>query len=202
MSGGIWELRRDEITGWWSATVVDREFQPQRFHEARTSGAREEECANCAQGDSVTVTRRVLRQGAFHAVGTRMDAAAGESGFLTLSDVDRAGSWSTLIAPGREHGELDEVPVAVVSAFLMAIRDHLRSARDLGATAYIQYVRNAGGQAGAQTDQLARQPRRPVIQFGIGHHQVAIVDGHSTGLTSRDQIEQRLKASNPGERVR
>ena len=154
MSGGIWELRRDEITGWWSATVVDREFEPQRFHEARTSGAREEECANCAQADASTVTRRVLRQGAFHSVGTRTDAAAGESGFLTLSDVDRAGSWSTLIAPGREHGELDEVPVAVVSAFLMAIRDHLRSARDLGATAYIQYVRNAGGQAGAMTDHL------------------------------------------------
>ena len=154
MSGGIWELRRDEITGWWSATVVDREFEPQRFHETRTSGAREEECTNCAQADATAVTRRVLRQGAFHSVGTRMDAAAGESGFLTLSDVDRAGSWSTLIAPGREHGELDEVPVAVVSAFLLAIRDHLRSARDLGAIAYVQYVRNAGGQAGAMTDHL------------------------------------------------
>ena len=42
---------------------------------------------------------------------------------LTLSDVDQAGSWSTLIAPGREHGELDEVPVATVAAFLTAIRE-------------------------------------------------------------------------------
>ena len=34
MSGGIWELRRDEITGWWSATVVDRDTGARQAIEA------------------------------------------------------------------------------------------------------------------------------------------------------------------------
>ena len=88
----MWELRRDEITGWWSATVVDREFASERFHEARLSGARTPSCANCEKGEASGIARRMLRQGAFHSVGTRTDAAAGDAGFMTLSDVDRAGS--------------------------------------------------------------------------------------------------------------
>jgi UDPglucose--hexose-1-phosphate uridylyltransferase len=152
--GGMWELRRDEITGWWSATVVDREFASERFHEARLSGAREASCANCEKGEASGIARRMLRQGAFHSVGTRTDAAAGDAGFMTLSDVDRAGSWSTLIAPRGEHRELDEVPTVLVVEFLTAIRDQIRAAREHGATAYIQFVRNAAAQAGAMTDHL------------------------------------------------
>ena len=35
MAGGLFELRRDDITGWWVATVVDREFQrSQRYGNA------------------------------------------------------------------------------------------------------------------------------------------------------------------------
>ena len=94
----------------------------------------------------------MLRHGAFHSVGTRSDAAAGDAGFMTLSDVDRAGSWSTLIAPRGEHRELDEVPTALVVDFLIAIRDQIRAAREHGATAYIQFVRNAAAQAGAMTE--------------------------------------------------
>jgi len=56
----------------------------------------------------------------------------------------REGSWSTLIAPGREHGELDEVPIAVVANFLTAIRDHLRSARDLAPFELINPCGHAG----------------------------------------------------------
>jgi UDPglucose--hexose-1-phosphate uridylyltransferase len=73
---------------------------------------------------------------------------------MTLSDVDRAGSWSTLIAPRGEHRELDEVPTVLVVEFLTAIRDQIRTAREHGATAYIQFVRNAAAQAGAMTDHL------------------------------------------------
>jgi UDPglucose--hexose-1-phosphate uridylyltransferase len=153
LSGGIWELRRDEITGWWSATVVDREFVPARFNEERVSGARGASCENCAAAGP-EVSRRTLRQGAFHSVGTRSEAIGADDGLLTISDMDRAGSWSTLIAPVMEHGELDTAEPALVASFLTAIRDHLRAARELGATAYVQYVRNAGAQAGAMSDHL------------------------------------------------
>ncbi|MEY4389078.1 MAG: galactose-phosphate uridylyltransferase [Chloroflexota bacterium] len=154
MSGGIWELRRDEITGWWSATVVDRAFDPGRFAAERLSAERDATCANCAAAEQEGVTRRLLRQGAFHAVGTRSDAAHGESGFLTLSSMGQAGSWSTLIAPRGVHGELDEVPVGLVADLLVAVREQLRAARDAGATAYVQVVRNAAAQAGAMSDHL------------------------------------------------
>ncbi|MFM8279513.1 MAG: hypothetical protein ACKN9R_04120 [Candidatus Limnocylindrus sp.] len=154
MSGGIWELRRDEITGWWSATVVDREFEPTRFVAERLSAERDPSCKNCAEATIEGVTRRMLRQGAFQSVGTRSDAARGESGFLTLSGMEEAGSWSTIIAPKLAHGELDEVPVGLVADFLIGVRDHLRAGRESGTTAYIQYVRNAGAQAGAMTDHL------------------------------------------------
>ena len=53
--GGMWELRRDEITGWWSATVVDREYQPERFHEERLSGERDATCGNCEKGEAIGI---------------------------------------------------------------------------------------------------------------------------------------------------
>ncbi len=31
MAGGLFELRKDAITGWWVATMVDRAFQRDRF---------------------------------------------------------------------------------------------------------------------------------------------------------------------------
>ena len=34
MAGGLFELRKDAITGWWVAVVVDREFERQRFQVA------------------------------------------------------------------------------------------------------------------------------------------------------------------------
>ena len=108
MSGGIWELRRDEITGWWSATVVDREYAAARFTEERLPVARGGSCENCAAAGS-EVSRRMLRQGAFHSVGTRSEAIGADDGLLTIGDVDRAGSWSALIAPVMEHGELDKI---------------------------------------------------------------------------------------------
>ena len=79
MSGGIWELRRDEITGWWSATVVDREFEPTRFVAERLSAERDPSCKNCAEATIEGVTRRMLRQGAFQSVGTRSDAEIGRA---------------------------------------------------------------------------------------------------------------------------
>ena len=31
MSQGLFELRKDAITGWWVATVIDRTFARERF---------------------------------------------------------------------------------------------------------------------------------------------------------------------------
>ena len=34
MAAGLFELRKDPITGWWVATVVDRAFHRDRFAQA------------------------------------------------------------------------------------------------------------------------------------------------------------------------
>jgi hypothetical protein len=49
MSAGLFELRRDAITGWWVATVVDRQFQRGRF--SLRAGAVDDDgvCQNCTQ---------------------------------------------------------------------------------------------------------------------------------------------------------
>ena len=52
-------------------------------------------------------------------------------------------------ADAGEHGELDEVPTPLVTDFLAAIREQIRAGRELGSTAYIQFVRNAAAQAGS-----------------------------------------------------
>ena len=52
MSSGLFELRKDPITGWWVATVVDRAFHRDRF--ARPAEAIDDRmfgCANCSSPD-------------------------------------------------------------------------------------------------------------------------------------------------------
>jgi hypothetical protein len=75
MAGGLFELRKDSITGWWVAVVVDREFDPARFRRpAKMLGHEPADCANCHQppGDGVRV--RMLKPDAFTVAGTEREA--------------------------------------------------------------------------------------------------------------------------------
>ena len=48
MSRGLFELRKDSITGWWVAVVVDRDFERERFLGRPTDqGETLEDCPNC-----------------------------------------------------------------------------------------------------------------------------------------------------------
>jgi len=48
MPGGLFELRRDEITGWWVAVVIDREFDRARFAlPAESVSGANDPCQNC-----------------------------------------------------------------------------------------------------------------------------------------------------------
>ena len=53
MSAGLFELRKDAVTGWWVATVVDRTFHRDRFR--LTAGQVGGDCQNCREpaGDGV-----------------------------------------------------------------------------------------------------------------------------------------------------
>ena len=72
MAAGLFELRKDPITGWWVATVVDRAFHLDRF--ARAAESVDDHlfgCANCTTPEGNGVRVRMLKDFAFHVVGHR-----------------------------------------------------------------------------------------------------------------------------------
>ncbi len=155
MSAGLFELRKDPITGWWVATVVDRAFHRDRF--ARRAGHVEDDgkCQNCAQpGDGVRV--RILKDFAFHVVGTEAEARElrGALGQVTLGQARAAGSWRTIIAPPGEHRPLHAVGNQVIAGLIMSARDAVAAAAKAGQTDYLQVVQNWGIEAGARTNHL------------------------------------------------
>ena len=163
MAGGLFELRRDDITGWWVATVVDREFERARFaRPARRLGIPDEECQNCPSAPRERAWLRVLKPQAFTVAGggpahrpreaaAAPDVEAQELGMGLLGDV---GSWETIAAPYRHHGPLSEESEAIVIEMLRLARERIVLARSQGGTQYLQVVQNWGVQAGAMTDHL------------------------------------------------
>ena len=160
MSGGLFELRRDDITGWWVATVVEREYDRSRF--ARRAGLVQPDggaCQNCEPAPDDGVWLRVLRQQAFtiaggqreHEASEREERDPGQPGLGLMGDV---GSWATIAAPKGHHERLDAADRSTVIAMLALARDQVRRARDVPGIDYVQVVQNAGSQAGARTDHL------------------------------------------------
>ncbi len=159
MPGGLFELRRDDITGWWVAVVVDREFERSRFAvPARRVGEPAARCPNCELApprDEVWV--RMLKPQAFTVAGGERDARDGgsqddrEPGLGLLGDV---GSWQTIAAPRGHHGPLASESEGIVVQMLARARDAIAEAGRTEGTQYFQVVQNWGAQAGARTDHL------------------------------------------------
>jgi UDPglucose--hexose-1-phosphate uridylyltransferase len=155
MAAGMFELRKDAVTGWWVAVVVDRQFDVDRF--ARRAGRVHDArgCQNCAlPGDGVRV--RTLKPNAFHAVGTEREAREldREIAQVSIGTVDESGSWQTVIAPPLHHGPLADEDQGIVAEMLARARDEIVAAQGAGATEYLQVVQNWGTQAGALTNHL------------------------------------------------
>ncbi|HET7726033.1 MAG TPA: HIT domain-containing protein [Candidatus Limnocylindrales bacterium] len=155
MGAGLFELRKDAITGWWVATVVDRTFHRDRFAQAAGPVDDGGACQNCAvPGDGVRV--RMLKDFAFHVVGTEEEARNLDGGVaqVALSEARATGSWRTIVAPAGEHRPLHAVGSATVQALLGHARDAVAAARRAESTDYLQVVQNWGAQAGARTNHL------------------------------------------------
>src|SRR5512137_2723977 len=65
MPGGLFELRRDPITGWWVAVVVDREYDRSRFAMPARPVDDGGICQNCREPGGAGVRVRTLRAHAF-----------------------------------------------------------------------------------------------------------------------------------------
>jgi UDPglucose--hexose-1-phosphate uridylyltransferase len=157
VAGGLFELRRDDITGWWVAVVVDREFDRDRFAlSAGQVATPDEECRNCSLAPSDSVWVRTLKPHAFTIAGGELDLRDGvrderEPGLGLVGDL---GSWGTICAPPGHHGPLAEEHAGVAIEMLAAARDEIERARAGNDTSYVQVVQNWGSQAGARTNHL------------------------------------------------
>ena len=156
MAAGLFELRKDPITGWWVATVVDRAFHRDRF--ARPAAAVEDDgdCGNCRLPTGDGVRLRILKDFAFHVVGTEEDARELDRSLaqVAISSARAAGSWRTVVAPPGEHRPLHAVGASVVEAMVGLARTAIVDARASAQTDHVQVVQNWGAQAGARTNHL------------------------------------------------
>jgi hypothetical protein len=155
MSAGLFELRRDPITSWWVATVVDRDYDRRRF--AKPAGSVEDggDCQNCRLPDGDGVRVRTLKDFAFHLVGSEEEARELDQSVaqVAIADARAAGSWRTIVAPPREHRALAQAG-PVVEELLARAREAVAAARTAAQTEYVQVVQNWGAEAGARTNHL------------------------------------------------
>src|SRR5262245_55976418 len=155
MSAGLFELRKDPITSWWVATIVDRDFDRSRFARPALPVDDSGDCQNCRLPPGDGVRLRVLKDYAFHMVGTEADRDELDRSFaqLTVSGARAAGSWRTIAAAPGEHRPLAQVGDAAEQMLAMA-RDALAEATRAEQTDYLQVVQNWGAQAGPRTNPL------------------------------------------------
>ncbi len=156
MAAGLFELRKDAITGWWVATIVDRAFHRDRFRLAAEPVDDAGHCQNCHEPPGDGVRTRMLKDFAFHVVGTEDEARALDSTIaqLAIGSARMTGSWQTVVAPPGEHRPLHAVGTSLIRELLAGCRSAIGTARSTGQTEYIQVVQNWGAQAGARTNHL------------------------------------------------
>ena len=155
MTAGLFELRKDPITGWWVATVVDRDYDRRRFAQAASPVDDGGDCQNCRLPPGDGVRLRILKDFAFSVVGTEDDGRDADRSVaqVSMATARAAGSWRTIVAPPQEHRGLAQVG-EVVEAMLRLARGAVAEARAAGLTDYVQVVQNWGAEAGARTNHL------------------------------------------------
>jgi UDPglucose--hexose-1-phosphate uridylyltransferase len=164
VAGGLFELRRDDITGWWVATVVDRQFERARFaRPARRLTTPDESCQNCRSAPTERAWLRILKPQAFTVAGGEPPLRArepgdgsgdGEAEERSLGLLGDVGSWETIAAPFGHHAGLADEQRGVVIEMLALARERIDRARRESGTQHLQVVQNWGEQAGAMTNHL------------------------------------------------
>jgi UDPglucose--hexose-1-phosphate uridylyltransferase len=152
----VFELRRDPVTGWWSAIVTDRSFEHASF-AVKAAPVEGTHCRHCdeAPGDGKHVRRVALRAQAFHRIDSTKESAAQ----LSLSEVETSsGSWEILVAPRGHHERLADAEPPLAEELFRALRETMRdaggSARPPDEPVYVQAVQSYGMQAGSRSQHL------------------------------------------------
>jgi UDPglucose--hexose-1-phosphate uridylyltransferase len=156
MTAGLFELRKDPITGWWVATVVDRAFHRDRFARRAEPVDDGGDCQNCRLPNGIGIRIRMLKDYAFHVVGTDEEARQLDGNLVqvALSQSKASGSWRTIVAPPGEHRPLHAVGNEIIEGLVAEARGAIDEARSIGQTEHLQLIQNWGAQAGARTNHL------------------------------------------------
>jgi UDPglucose--hexose-1-phosphate uridylyltransferase len=156
MAAGLFELRKDVITGWWVATIVDRAFHRDRFALPAEPVDDDGHCQNCFEPPGDGVRMRTLKDYAFHVVGTEAEARQLDASLVqvAISKARASGSWRTAVAAPGEHRALHAVGTETIVELIRLCRDAIVEARTAGQTEYLQVIQNWGRQAGARTNHL------------------------------------------------
>ncbi len=175
----MFELRRDPVTGWWSAIVTDRTFEHSSFavQAAPVEGTHCRHCDDAAPDESETSVRRVvLRADAFHRIDSSKETAAQ----LSISEVESSsGSWEILVGPRNHHERLADAPPRLADQLLRSLRDAMRelaaAPREPDGELYVQAVQSYGRQAGSRSQHLNMElyaipqvPHRVAEEIGGG----------------------------------
>jgi UDPglucose--hexose-1-phosphate uridylyltransferase len=175
----VFELRRDPVTGWWSAIVTDRTFEHSSFavQAAPVEGTHCRHCDDAAPDESETSVRRVvLRADAFHRIDSSKETAAQ----LSISEVaSSSGSWEILVGPRDHHERLADTPPRLADQLLRSMRDAMRelaaAPREAEGELYVQAVQSYGRQAGSRSQHLNMElyaipqvPHRVAEEIGGG----------------------------------
>ena len=136
MAAGLFELRLDDITGWWVATVVARQFQRGRFALAAAQVDAGAVCQNCAQPPGEGVRVRTLKDYAFNVVGAQNEAREMDRNLaqVAMAQARASGSWRTIVAPPGEHRPIQAVGSEILCAMLTAVRKAFIDAQKVGQT--------------------------------------------------------------------
>jgi UDPglucose--hexose-1-phosphate uridylyltransferase len=159
----VFELRRDPVTGWWSAIVADRAFERSAF-EIPAQPVEGSHCRHCDEAPADEpdhhVRRLPLRSDAFH----RIDSSKQQAAQLSLSEVERAtGSWEVLVGPRDHHERLADAAPQLAGALIRGARDAMRAIASEPRPSdtegrpeplYIQVVQSYGRQAGSRSGHL------------------------------------------------
>jgi galactose-1-phosphate uridylyltransferase len=156
VSQGLFELRKDAITSWWVATVVDRTFARERFALRSAPIDDRGDCFNCRLPPGEGIRIRTLKDFAFTVAGTEEEVRGrdGQIAQVTMEEARAAGAWRTVVAPPGEHRALHAVGNEVIEGLLARCRDEIVASRAGERTQYLQVVQNWGAQAGARTNHL------------------------------------------------
>jgi UDPglucose--hexose-1-phosphate uridylyltransferase len=155
----MFELRRDPVTGWWSAIVVDRAFEHASFtmDASPIEGTHCRHCDDSPVDDDESVRRVVLRPDAFETVPPGRDWNA-QVEMLPEETTDRRGSWEIVVGPRDHHERFADAGPHLAEKLLRHVRDAMQELGTASAPPHepvsVQVLQNHGMQAGARTSHL------------------------------------------------